>query len=103
MKLYYSKDKYVADDSVAIRSWIKDEEFGYFAPYGDVTVCLKGYGVTPEEGFIFIPTYKMTDEYFNQVCEDIVDEVITTVQIGYGRGVYAKLKDNWEEGVEMYG
>ncbi len=99
MKLYYKKDEYVVDDTLYIGTWCND--CGYFEPYGDVTVNLSGYGMKPEEGHIFIPTYKMTPEYFHQVCDDIVDEIIAPIQIGFGQGVYAKLKDNWEDRVEM--
>lgn len=102
MRLYYKKDEYVADGTLAIRTWYQDEEFGYMAPYGDVTVNLSGYGMKPEEGCIFIPTYKMTPEYFERIYDDIIDEVLYPIPIGYGHGVYARLKENWEEGVEMY-
>lgn len=101
MKLFYKKGEYVVDGTLAISTWFEDEEYGYLAPYGDVTVNLSGYGMRPEDGYIFIPTYKMTPEYFNQVCDDIVEEVVAPIRIGLGQGVYAKLRDDWESEVEM--
>ena len=99
MKLIYAKDRYVADGTVAIRTFTDEE--GYIEPYGDVTVCLVDYGLKPQEGYIYMPTYKMPDKYLAQVIEDIVDEVVGNVRIGYGEGIYAKLKPNWENGVRM--
>lgn len=101
MELYYEKAEYVVDDTLAIRTWWIDEEYGFFEPYGDVTVNLSEYGMKPEEGHIFIPTYKMTPDYYGQIVHDIIEEVIAPVQIGLGVGVYAKLKENWEDGVKM--
>ena len=57
--------------------------------------------MTPDEGYIFIPKYKMTEEYYEQIVKDIIEEVVFPVQIGYGTGVFAKLKDHWEDNVEM--
>lgn len=101
MEFYYSKSKYVADDSLAIQTYVKDEEYGYLEPYGTVTVCLVDYGMTPEDGTIFIPAYKMTDDFFEQVLDDIVEEIITGIKIGYGKGYHVRLKPNWEELVNM--
>lgn len=99
MKLYYEKSEYSIDGTPAIMTWWNGN--GYMEPYGNVTVNLSGYGMMPEEGHIFIPTYKMTDDYYKQIVNDIVEEVICPVQIGYGTGVYAKLKEDWESKVEM--
>lgn len=99
MKLYYEKARYAVDDTLAIRTWWVGE-YGY-EPYGDVTVNLSGYGMTPDEGYIFIPKYKMTEEYYEQIVKDIIEEVVFPVRIGYGTGVFAKLKDHWEDNVEM--
>ena len=74
---------------------------GYWEPYGKATVNLSAYGMMPEEGHIFIPTYKMSDEFYEQIVNDIVEEVVCPVQIGLGVGVYAKLKKDWESNVEM--
>lgn len=103
MKLFYKKDEYAVDGTLAIRTYYRDEEYGYMAPYGDVTVNLSGYGMIPEEGCIFMPTYKMTDEYLVQVMDEIVDDVISMIPIGYTSGLYVRLKENWEDGVEMIG
>lgn len=103
MKLMYEKNRYVADDTLAIRTWWIDEE-GFLEPYGDVTVNLSAYGRKPEDDdHIYIPTYKMTSDYLGQLLDDIVDEVVGEVQIGRGRGLYAKLKPNWESNVTMMG
>lgn len=99
MQLIYEKTEYWVDGSLAIRTWADVGEG--FEPYGDVTVNLSGYGMFPEKGHIFIPRYKMSDSYYEQVCRDIVEEVICPVQIGYGIGVYAKLKPDWEKNVEL--
>lgn len=99
MRLYYEKAKYAVDDTLAIQTWCNDE--GYFEPYGRVTVNLSEYGMKPEEGYIFIPTYNMTYDFYRQVYEDIIEEVIAPVRIGFGEGVYAKLKENWEDNVTM--
>ena len=101
MKLYYWKDAYVADDSIAIRAFEMDEEYGGLVPYGNVTVCLAGYGLTPPDGHIFIPTYNMSPSFYKQVVEDIVDEVVMPIEIGYGDGVLARLKPDWEKKVNM--
>ena len=101
MELYYAKSEYLADGSMAIMAYEKDEEYDYLEPYGDVTVCLAGYGMTPKEGCIYMPTYKMTKSFVNKVIDDIVEEVIGDVRIGYGEGLYVKLKPNWESGVCM--
>ena len=99
MKLYYEKSEYAVDGTLAIRTWW--DAGGFMEPYGDVTVNLSGYGMMPEEGHIFIPTYKMMDDYYKRIVNDIVDEVVCPVQIGLGVGVYAKLKEDWESRVEM--
>jgi hypothetical protein len=100
MKLYYEKSRYAVDGTLAIMTWT--DEDGYFEPYGDVTVNLSGYGMFPQDdGYIFIPTYKMSTDYYKQVCDDIVDEVIQEIPIGYGTGVYARLKENWDNQVVL--
>ena len=99
MKLYYEKVEYLMDGTLAIRTW--HDKDGHKVLYDDVSVNLTCYGMMPEEGHIFMPTYKMSPEYYQQIVDDIVEEVIEPVQIGLGTGVYVKLKDNWEEGVEM--
>ena len=99
MKLIYAKSLYIADESLAIASYVEDE--GYLEPYGDVSVCLVDYGMEPEPGHIFMPTYKMPKEFVDTVIRDIVDTVVREVQIGYGKGLYVKLKDNWEKSVTM--
>ena len=101
MKLYYATDRYVADNSLAIRTYAMDEEFGFLEPYGDVTVCLIDYDLTPEEGTIFMPTYKMFGEFLETVMDDIVDEVLGTIQIGFGQGFHVRLKEDWQSQVEM--
>ena len=100
MELIYKKDRYVADNSLAISTYVKSEE-GWLEPYGKVTVCLVDYGMTPKEGEIFMPTYNMYGEFLSQVMEDIVEEVIRPIQIGYGHGLHVRLKENWEENVKM--
>ena len=101
MELYYSKDEYVADNSLAIQTYAVDEDFGFLAPYGMATVCLVEYGLKPEDGTIFMPTYKMTPDFIETVLNDIVDEVIGEVQIGYGKGLHVRLKPDWEQHVKM--
>ncbi len=100
MKLIYAKDRYVADGSLAIQSYVNED--GWFEPYGPVTVCLAGYGLKPAEGCVYMPTYKMMPDFVNQVIDDIVYEVLGVVQIGYGEGLYVKLKEGWENNVEMH-
>ena len=100
MRLYYEKNRYVVDNTLAIQTWWDGD--GYLEPYGNVTVNLSAYGMYPQDdGYIFIPTYKMTPNFYEQVCKDIVEEVVSPVQIGYGTGVYAKLKEDWENNVTM--
>ena len=101
MKLYYDVNRYAVDGTLAITTWIMNEYIGY-EPYGDVTVNLSAYDMKPiSDRYIFIPTYKMTPDYYAQILEDIVEEVVLEVPIGYGKGVYAKLKENWAQQVEM--
>jgi hypothetical protein len=97
--LYYEKSEYVVDGTLAINTWT--DEDGYLEPYGDVTVNLSAYGMTPPPGTIFMPKYKMPQDYFDNVCEDIVDNIIKEIPIGYGTGVMAKLKPDWENNVNM--
>lgn len=99
MKLIYAKDRYLADDTLAIQSYVEGE-YGV-EPYGPVSICLNGYGLKPEEGHIYMPTYKMTPDYANQIIDDIVEEIIGEVRIGYGSGLYVRLKPNWEDNVQM--
>ena len=101
MKLYYRKEIYSADDSVAIQTYIKDEENGYLEPYGMATLCLAGYNVKLADDEICLPAYKMSPEFIDTVIEDIVDEIVTGIRIGFGKGFIAKLKPNWEDNVEM--
>lgn len=101
MKLYYKKGVYEADNSTAIQTFTENEEFGFLEPYGNATVCLAGYGMTPPEGYIFIPVYKMTWFFYQQVVKDIVEEVVMSVKAGYGDAVLAKLKPHWEDNVTM--
>lgn len=104
MRLYYKKDEYVADGSIAISTWMADEECGgMLVPYGPVTVCLAGYGKTPDKGHVYMPTYKMTPEYRAQVLKDIAEEIVCEIPIGYGSGLYVKLKKDWEKNVWMLG
>ena len=100
MELYYWKDRYIADDSLAIQTYVKAED-GYLEPYGMVTVCLVDYGKTPEEGTIYMPTYKMTSDFIGKVLLDIADEILGEVQIGYGKGLHVRLKPDWEKRVKM--
>ena len=97
--LYYEKSEYVVDGTLAISTWT--DEYGYLEPYGDVTVNLSAYGRVPEPGTIFMPTYNMPKSYFDEVCKDIVEEIIEEIPIGYGKGVIARLKPDWEKSVQM--
>lgn len=99
MRLYYEKGEYTVDGTLAIKTWWNGN--GYLEPYGDVTVNLSAYGMMPDEGYIFMPTYKMTPDYREQVLGDIAEEVVREIPIGLGTGLYVKLKDDWEDGVEM--
>lgn len=99
MKLIYAKSEYVADNSLAIMSYT--DEDGWLEPYGHVTVCLADYGLKPAEGCVYLPTYKMTPDFLNQVLDDIVKRIICEVRIGYGTGLYVELKEDWENNVEM--
>ena len=99
MKLYYEKSRYLVDDTLAIMTWT--DEDGYLEPYGNVTVNLSAYGMRPDEGHIYMPTYKMTPDYRAQVLRDIAEEIVSEIQIGYGTGLYVRLKDDWEDHVEM--
>ena len=43
----------------------------------------------------------MPDDFYEQVISDIVEEVLGPVRIGFGMGEIVRLKENWEEMVEM--
>ena len=43
----------------------------------------------------------MTPDYANQIIDDIVEEIVGEVPIGYGTGLYVKLKEDWEKKVSM--
>lgn len=101
LELYYQKNEYVADGSLAIQTYAMDDDIGFIVPYGMVTVCLVDYGMTPEAGTVYMPTYKMTPDFIGTVLVDIVDEIISEVQIGYGRGLHVRLRPDWESRVKM--
>ena len=96
--LYYYKGEY-GDGTLAITTWT--DEDGYLEEYGDVSVNLGAYGMYPEEGTIFIPTYKVCGKYLDTIMNDIVDEVIREIPIGYGKGIQVRLKPDWEQNVHM--
>ena len=88
----YVRDKYLADNSTAIFA-LTD----YGEPYATCTVCLKGYGITPpSEDCVFVPTYKLGD-FYEEFKEALIEEEISAIPIGYGEGVFARLKENWKE------
>ena len=90
--MVYYRGKYTADNSTAIQAYTNDGE-----PWATCTVCLVDYGMTPpDENHIFIPKYKLF-KFYDQFVEDLVDEVLYPVPIGYGEGVFARLKPNWKE------
>ena len=97
MKFIYKRSEYVADGSTAIMAYDED---GF--PYGDVTVCLVEYGmVPPNENYIFVPKYKITNEFYKVLSRDLFKEVISEIPIGFGKGELVKLKDNWKELCEV--
>ena len=97
MKLYYEENTYQADGSLAIQAYEYDKLYGGYIPYGTVSICLAGYGMTPKKNEIYIPTYKMSEQFIAQVMLDLVDEVIGVVPIGMGEGLHVKLKDDWRK------
>lgn len=68
-------------------------------PYGDVSVDLQSYGMfPPDENHIYLPAYKLNNEFLEDIVEKLVDTVLTQdVKIGYGKGWLVRLKDNWKE------
>ena len=99
MKLYYEAGEYVADGSTAIMTY-SVTEYG-LEPYGHVTVCLVEYGITPMNGYVVMPTYKMSDDFVKQIMNDIVEEPVAEIPIGYGSGLLVRLKKNWFDQVDM--
>lgn len=94
--LYYEMGKY-PDDTLAITTWI--DEDGYLEPYGDVTVNLSAYGLTPAPGCVFLPTYNMPEDYLKQVLHDIAADVVMPIPIGHGSGLMVRLKKDWQKDV----
>lgn len=96
-KFVFKRSTYKADDSTYIRMETPDGE-----PWCDVTVCLAGYGMTPEsEDFIFIPSYKMDQKTIDYIMDKLVDKIIINeIPIGYATGMYVKLVDDWKSFVE---
>lgn len=92
--MIYKKEKYLLDDTLAILAFT--EKDGQLEQTGEVTVNLTAYGLMPVSGAIFMPTYKMTNEYFDEVCKDLVKEIIGTVEVPCGICTIAKLKPDWE-------
>lgn len=100
MELFYKKARYSVDDTLAITTWWNGD--GYLEPYGDVTVNVRAYYNFPlDDSLVILPKYKMSEEYYDQIIDDIVERELSTVQIGYGEGVMVKLKENWEQLVKM--
>lgn len=98
----YIASTYVCDDTTAIR---------VFSDIGEcecsATINLSDYGLRPENNeHVYIPAYKIqeySNEIFNQILSDLVEEVKDEVYIGYNNSckcLYVKLKENWRDLVE---
>lgn len=91
--MQYFRNKYRADDSTYLCLRTADGE-----PWCDVSICLAGYDMTPEdENHIYIPTYKMDSDTIGYIKSTIIKREICSVPIGYGTGLYVELVDNWKD------
>ena len=97
--MIYRASHYVCDDTTAIMA---------FSDIGEaecsVSINLSDYGIRPENNeHIYIPAYKIepySKEIFNQIINDLVEEVKQEIFIGYKdscKCLYVKLKENWRE------
>jgi len=87
----YRRSRYTADDTTAIMAY----EDG--VPYCTCSVNLSEYGMyPPEEDYIFVPTYNMFS-FYEKFKNDLVEEEICQVPIGFGFGMLVRLKENWKE------
>ncbi|MBP5432205.1 hypothetical protein [Ruminococcus sp.] len=97
--MYYVASTYVCDDTTAIRAYSDSGECEC-----TVTINLIDYGLRPENNeHVYIPAYKIQEysqEIFNQILSDLVEEVKDEVFIGHNNSckcLYVKLKENWRD------
>ena len=97
--MIYRAANYVCDDTTAIMAYSDIRE-----PECSVTINLSDYNMEPENNeHIFIPEYKIkpySEEIFNQIISDLVEEIKKEVYIGYNgscKCLYVKLKENWRD------
>ncbi len=98
VKLTYHEYKYVSNHTLAIEAHCDE------GPYGVCTVNLEDYDIKPKAGHIFVPAYKMSDEFLNQIIEDLGDRNSSPLPFCIGpfeATVYLmKLRPDWKMVVE---
>ena len=89
--MIYYRGEYVAGGT-AILCTTDDGE-----PYADISVCLINYGIMPPKNQIVVPTYELSEEFYQQVKKTLIKREINEVKFGYAKGVLVELRDDWEE------
>lgn len=98
LKLTYAYSTYAIDGSTYITAFMDDEL------YGDVTINLGVYGITPAKNQVVLPTYKFSKAFERTVKHDLVKKVVKRIDYGpydaYGELV--ELKDDWQDRALSY-
>lgn len=96
MKYEYRLEVYTSNRTMAITAWKDNEE-----PYGVCTLNLEDYGVTPLPGYIFIPAYKISDDFLQSIIKDLGDPDFKPLPFGMGpfnaRVYLMKLRTDWQD------
>lgn len=96
MKYTYRVDVYASNKTMAISAW----EDGN-VPYGVCTLNLEEYDVTPLPGYIFVPAYKISREFLQNIVSDLGDPEYKPLPFGIGpfnaRMYLMKLREDWPE------
>lgn len=100
MKYTYRVDVYASNKTMAISAW----EDGNI-PYGVCTLNLEEYDVTPLPGYVFVPAYKISQEFLQNIVSDLGDPEYKPLPFGIGpfnaRMYLLKLREDWPEALNV--
>ena len=100
MKYTYRVEVYTTNKTMAISAYTDDE-----IPYGVCTLNLEEYGVTPLPGYIFVPAYKISQEFLQNIITDLGDPEYKPLPFGMGpfkaRMYLLKLRNDWPEALNV--
>lgn len=96
-ELTFYKSRYIADNSIFIEAWCREDGDDYWEPYADVTKCLYE---RPADGCSFLDTNNVGHLIQAMVDEGYVELTGRTASSGWCEYPEGRFDKEWLEGLE---